>query len=80
MYPKIASVMPMPEKQLLVVFDNGVRKMYDCKPLLTKTVFKLLKQDWLFESVRVDGGGYGISWSDEIDLAESELWENGCVV
>jgi hypothetical protein len=24
-----------------------------------------------------DVGGYGISWSDSIDLSESELWLNG---
>lgn len=26
---------------------------------------------------RVEAGGYGISWSDELDLSEYELWEHG---
>jgi hypothetical protein len=30
-----------------------------------------------FRAVRVDVGGYGISWSDSIDLSEYELWTNG---
>ena len=31
----------------------------------------------LFEQVKVDDGGYGVSWNDEIDLSCDELWENG---
>lgn len=31
----------------------------------------------LFEQVKVDAGGYGISWNDEIDLSCNELYENG---
>ncbi len=31
----------------------------------------------LFEQVKVDTGGYGISWNDDIDLSCNELWENG---
>jgi len=27
--------------------------------------------------VKVDAGGYGISWNDDIDLSEYELWTNG---
>ena len=28
-------------------------------------------------NVKVDAGGYGISWNDNIDLSSNELWENG---
>lgn len=27
--------------------------------------------------VQVDPGGYGISWNDNVDLSENELWING---
>ncbi len=40
-------------------------------------MFQLLKNEALFKAVRVDLGGYGISWSDEVDLSEYELWTNG---
>ncbi len=79
-YPRIVEVQALRDKTLLVTFDNGVQKTYDCKPLLAHTVFKPLRQDWLFESVSVDSGGYGVIWSDEIDLSEAELWENGRAV
>lgn len=79
-YPKVRSVAIRGDRRLLVTFDNGVRKLYDCAPLLETEPFGPLREEWLFRSVRADPGGYGISWSDELDLSESELWENGCAV
>ncbi len=67
----------MKNRCLLVMFDNGVRKLYDCKPLLELEDFAPLRQDWLFETVQTDPGGYGVSWNEDMDLSESELWENG---
>ena len=31
----------------------------------------------MFEKVKVDAGGYGISWNDEIDIACDELYFGG---
>jgi hypothetical protein len=36
-----------------------------------------LTADVLFRCVKTDHGGYGISWNDEIDLSELELWLHG---
>lgn len=67
----------MENQRLWVVFDEGTEKLYDCTPLLSMKAFEPLRHVWLFHQVKVDTGGYGISWNDEIDLAESELWLNG---
>ncbi|NLD36896.1 MAG: DUF2442 domain-containing protein [Desulfatiglans sp.] len=75
--PKIKTVNPMKNKQLLVKFENGVTRVYDCKPLLVKEMFRLLENEAFFKSVKVDSGGYGISWNDDIDLSEYEIWVNG---
>ncbi len=75
--PKILSVQPLENKKLLVKFLNGADKIYDCAPLLSREMFQLLKNEAFFKAVRVDAGGYGISWSDEVDLSEYELWTNG---
>lgn len=40
----------------------------------------MLKTDAFFKAVKVDHGGYGISWNDNIDLSEYELWENSVEV
>ena len=76
-YPKIRDVEAMAHKRLLVTFNNGIKKIYDCLPLLEDEIFKPLLNDSLFKSVKADKHGYGISWTDELDLSESELWLTG---
>ena len=78
--PRIRSVAPLEDGRLLVCFDNGVEKTYNCKPLLSKPQFSLLMNPAFFRSVQVDPGGYGISWNDNIDLSKYELWTNGKLV
>jgi hypothetical protein len=75
--PRLASVAPLEETQLLVRFANGVEKVYDCRRVLDLPQFGLLRDPAFFRSVKVDPGGYGISWNDDIDLSEYELWVNG---
>lgn len=76
-YPKIRNVTPMRGKILLVEFQNGERKVYDCNPLLQSEVFRPLQDEAIFRLAHADPNGYGVIWSDEIDLAESEVWLNG---
>jgi hypothetical protein len=76
-YPKIEAVAPLPGKKLLVRFVGGEQKVYDCRPLLKQESFAALQNESLFRQVKVDVGGYGISWNDLIDLSESELWLHG---
>lgn len=76
-FPKIKKVQPLEGKRLIVTFENNVKKIYDCSPLLKEEVFKPLQNDLLFKDVRADKHGYGVIWSDELDLSESELWVNG---
>ena len=75
--PRIKSVLPVGDDRLRVRFDNDVEKIYDCAPLLSQPQFALLKNPALFRGVKVDSGGYGISWNDDMDLSEYELWTNG---
>ncbi len=75
--PQIASVHPQEHKKLLVKFINGVEKIYDCEQILQLDAFQLLHNEAFFKAVKVDPGGYGISWSDDVDLSEYELWTNG---
>lgn len=75
--PKITSVQALDGKRLLVGFDNDIRKIYDCNQLLDSEPFEPLQNEAFFKSVRVDSGGYGISWNDDVDLSEYELWVNG---
>lgn len=76
-FPKIQDVTSLSDKRLLVTFKNNTKKIYDCLPLLDDKNFKLLLNDGLFKSVRANKHGYGVSWTGEVDLSESELWLNG---
>jgi hypothetical protein len=75
--PRIERITPVEGKRLLVKFVNGVEKTYDCTQLLHLEAFQRLENEGFFKSVSVDPGGYGISWSDDVDLSEHELWVNG---
>ncbi len=76
-YPKVKSVKPLDGKVLLIEFENGVFKYYNCNTLLDTEEFRPLLNNSFFKRVQPDPHGYGVIWSDEIDLAESELWING---
>jgi hypothetical protein len=78
--PKIFSVQALENKKLRVKFVNGVEKVYDCTQLPGIEMIQLLNNDAFFKAVKVDAGGYGISWNDDADLSEYELWTNGVEV
>ena len=75
--PRIESAEAIGPTQLLVRFRDGSQRVYDCAPLLDRPQFQLLRTPAFFRAVRLDPGGYGVSWNDEIDLSEYELWTNG---
>lgn len=79
MFYKVKEVQPLPDYNLLVNFTSGECKRYNVAPLFEKwDMFKTLSNvNGLFEQVKVDAGGYGVSWNDDIDLSCNELWENG---
>jgi len=75
--PRVKMVNASGNTKLLICFDNGVEKEYDCAPLMDRPGFSPLKDVGFFRGVKVDAGGYGISWNDNVDLSEYELWTNG---
>jgi len=79
MFYKVKAVNPMYNYILKVYFENGEIKYYDLNPLFTKwSIFQDLKSiKGLFDKVKVDLGGYGVSWNDEIDISCNELYYNG---
>lgn len=75
---RVKEVKPLDNMCLLVLFENGIRKKYDTKQLLTQfAVYEKLKDEAIFKTVRVDCGGCAVMWDDETDISEVELWEGG---
>lgn len=69
MFHKIKEIKPLKRYVLLAIFQDGTVKMYDVGHLFDEIeIFNALKEiPCLFHRVKVDIGGYGISWNDEID-------------
>lgn len=78
--PRIISVIPHRDLKLGVTFENGITKQYDCKQLLQRVAFAALQNEALFRTAHVDAGGYGVSWNDDIDISEYELWTHGVML
>lgn len=78
MFHRIKSVVAGNEYTLLVYFEDGAQRRYDVSQMFERfPVFLDLRKDGLFDRVRVDQGGYGISWNDDIDIACDELYFGG---
>jgi len=75
-YPKVESVAVLAGMRLRITFVNGEVRVYDCSPLLAEEPFAPLANTAFFRQARADAHGYGVVWSDSIDLSESELWLN----
>ena len=74
MFHKLKDVTALADYRLCVQFAEGVTKIYDVKPLFDKWApFEALRSTpHLFYDVKVDVGGYGIIWNDELDLSCDE--------
>lgn len=80
MFNKVKDVYALPDMKLNVLFANGTTKTYDASSLSERLpAFKAIEDEAFFQGVDVDAGGYGISWSDCLDISCDELWSNGVV-
>ena len=79
MFIKITSLATLPDFILLVGFASGEYKQFDIKPLIDKyPPFKsLIEVNGLYEQAKIDIGGYGIVWNDDLDLSADGLYEQG---
>ena len=60
---------------LKIIFENEEVRYYDVKNLICEhKEFEILKDINLFTLVKVDTGGYGISWNDELDISCNTLY------
>ena len=75
MFHKISTVKPLQNMLLFVEFRDGTELIYNAGTLPAQNeIFNELKNPELFAQVKVDTGGYGISWNDDIDLDGEEIW------
>ena len=74
-FHKIKNVKAMDNLILKITFENEEVRYYDVKKLISEhKEFEILKDISLFNLVKVDSGGYGISWNDELDISCNTLY------
>lgn len=77
-FKKARKVYPLDGMTIGVLFEGGIFKKYDLEPLTKKwPVFEALRYRKLFEQARIEAGGYGIVWNEDIDIAAEEIFFNG---
>lgn len=70
---EVIKVTPLEDYKLELVFDDGKRKIKDIKPYLEKGIFKELKDNSFFKSVKIAYGA--ISWDGRIEMCADSLYE-----
>ena len=69
----IEEVRPLEGFVLEAVFTGGEIRHYDCRALIER-------YPEIFLHPRIESGGYGVVWTDELDVASEEIWDNGMAV
>ena len=76
---RVETVIPLSGLNVLVFFRDGALRKIDLKPFLEHDrKFKpLLHQAGLFGMVQVQAGGHGITWGEDLDIADAALYQAG---
>lgn len=70
----VISVNPRPDFQLDLEFENGERRRFDVRPLLTMKPWVRIASLRLFELAHVEYGT--VVWPDEVDIAPETLYDD----
>jgi len=66
-------MLPLSDYRLLLTFDNSEKKIFDMKPYLDKGIYRELKDESKFKSVRVSFDS--IEWCNQADIDPEFLYE-----
>ena len=72
MYYSITKVTPLNNYLLRLKFKNGEEKVFDMKPYLETGIFKELKDETVFKTVKVSFDT--IEWANEADIDPETLY------
>ena len=72
MYYSITKVTPLNDYLLRLKFKNGEEKVFDMKPYLETGIFKELKDETVFKTVKVSFDT--IEWANEADIDPETLY------
>ena len=74
MNPRVVNVKPEKDYTLCLWFTNGEVRRFDVKPYLEFGIFRLQKDEAMFNSVRPDG--LSVEWANEASLCPDTLYQD----
>ena len=74
MYFAVTEVTPLENYKLSLKFKNGEEKVFDMKPYLETGIFKELKDETLFKTVKVSFDT--VEWANEADIDPETLYKD----
>ena len=75
-YPK--SVKPIDDYKLEIIFDNNEKKLVDVKPYLSDPYFAPIKNQHIFETVKVNP--FTVEWQGDIDISPETLYSESNLI
>lgn len=73
MYLSVIAVKTLGDYKLELTFENGERRIFDMKPYLDKGIYKELRDETIFKTVRVSFDS--IEWCNQADIDPEFLYE-----
>lgn len=76
---RIEEIVPLNNGKILVMFRNGEIRKCDIKQIIGKNLRfdAILDNFQLFSGVKIQTGGYGISWGEGLDISNERLYACG---
>jgi Protein of unknown function (DUF2442) len=78
MYFGVTHVTPLSNYILHLKFTNGEEKVFDMKPYLETGIFKELKDETVFKTVKVNFDT--VEWANEADIDPETLYHDSIVI
>ena len=79
---RVQSVSMIDQNILQAIFIGGEVIQYDLRKMLSilPQFQEIINNPSLASKVHADTGGYGVSWSDDLDLDSETIWEDGVFI
>lgn len=74
MFLAITQVKPLDNYNLLLTFENGEKRQFDMSPYLDLGIFRELKDEKMFRTVKTNFDT--IEWDNEADIDPEILYQN----